>query len=757
MVFTAFSFQLLLGQAISKNSADSLYRSLKGKQPDTNKINDILTLADYHFFMAENYKKGLDSALDFTRQAASLSVKLHSLEFQNRIRTYFARYDFLAGNFNEGKNKLISLIQYYHQKGDIYREASTWSELGDNVSYNDLLHVEVRLSAYQHAYNLFRKGHYQLEEIGAYKNVADVHFNQGKLELAERELLQVLARYQKIRYKKIHYTYDLLASLYSVKDDQKKELKYRLLMIQSMGTMGSIQERSSLILRAIGLYQILGRLDKCVYWLSTALALYKNIEHDNVYYATVCSGANAYIKSGYYRQAFALLSTAYQEKKKSTFATQYLNASLGSYYLALKQDGKAEYYYLKIFDFYNELAKQGNIQQYYRNACVHLANISLRQKKFDRARKYLQIATKLPPVKNQIYNSQLELAIFKVDSATGHFESAIRHFQKHKSIGDSLLSADRNRQIAELDIQYETKQKVQAIRVLNSEALSQKNILYRVNLQKNLILAALLLLCLLAFVAYRFYLYKQKNNEAILKSHKMIETKNSQLELLVEEKEWLIKEVHHRVKNNLHTIICLLESQAAHLKNDALKAIEKSQNRIFTMSLIHQKLYQTGGLQTIDMGGYIPELVQYLRDSFGIPSERINIQLDIDSISLAPSIAIPIGLIINEALTNSIKYAFPDSRQGKILISLKNQGQLVNLELNDDGIGMLKDRKDIDPVSLGLQLINGLAKEIQGDLHIETDRGFKIRIIFNKRTFNFDDLTEPRPAGVSLNLTTMTG
>jgi len=208
---------------------------------------------------------------------------------------------------------------------------------------------------------------------------------------------------------------------------------------------------------------------------------------------------------------------------------------------------------------------------------------------------------------------------------------------------------------------------------------------------------------------------------------------------LVEEKEWLLKEVHHRVKNNLHTIICLLESQAIYLENDALEAMEKSQNRIYSMSLIHQKLYQSDDIQTIDMASYIPELVQYLKDSFDTLSKQVYFNLKIDKISLTQTIAIPIALIINEAITNSIKYAFPGKSGGEILISLQDENESIKLELADNGIGMNNDITNAESVSLGLQLIKGLSKEIQGDLKIETEHGVRITIIFKKYPWDMNE------------------
>jgi two-component system, sensor histidine kinase PdtaS len=176
------------------------------------------------------------------------------------------------------------------------------------------------------------------------------------------------------------------------------------------------------------------------------------------------------------------------------------------------------------------------------------------------------------------------------------------------------------------------------------------------------------------------------------------------------------------------------------LENDALKAIETSQNRIYTMSLIHQKLYQSDDIQTIDMAIYIPELIKYLKDSFD-NSPRIDFKVKIDPINLDASIAIPIALIINEALTNSIKYAFPDDRHGKILISLLEKGDELRLELSDNGIGMDKNLIEANSFSLGLQLIKGLTKEIHGDVIIKNNHGVKIILSFKKHAFEYANLS----------------
>jgi two-component sensor histidine kinase len=129
-------------------------------------------------------------------------------------------------------------------------------------------------------------------------------------------------------------------------------------------------------------------------------------------------------------------------------------------------------------------------------------------------------------------------------------------------------------------------------------------------------------------------------------------------------------------------VISLLESQAMYLENDALKAIESSKHRIFSMSLIHQKLYQSEDVKTIDMSVYLPELVSYLRDSFDA-GKYIHFNLEVEPVQLCIAQAVPLALVLNEAITNSAKYAFPGNRLGEISIKMRQTGENIELIIRE--------------------------------------------------------------------------
>jgi two-component sensor histidine kinase len=216
------------------------------------------------------------------------------------------------------------------------------------------------------------------------------------------------------------------------------------------------------------------------------------------------------------------------------------------------------------------------------------------------------------------------------------------------------------------------------------------------------------------------------------RQQKEINQKNISLHHLIAEKEWLLKEIHHRVKNNLHTVTSLLESQAAYLQNDALTAIKNSQHRVFAMSLIHQKLYHPEkDVTSIDMSVYLQELVKYLKDSFET-GQRILFRLSLENVSLNISIAVPLGLIMNEAITNSVKYAFPNRQQGEVIVTIKKIDlNRYRFSVEDNGIGM-PEAFDIKAAkSLGIKLMTGLSEDINAEFKLESTEGTKISVTFS--------------------------
>jgi PAS domain S-box-containing protein len=200
------------------------------------------------------------------------------------------------------------------------------------------------------------------------------------------------------------------------------------------------------------------------------------------------------------------------------------------------------------------------------------------------------------------------------------------------------------------------------------------------------------------------------------------------------EKEVLLKEIHHRVKNNLQVISGLLTLQAAQINDERLqRLIKDSQSRIWTMALIHQTLYQSGNLADIDMADYIRSLAGNLLSSQARIAMPPTVSFDLLPVRLVIDKAIPLALIINELLTNAMKHAFPDGRPGEIRISLQEDGHdpAYELVVADNGAGMPSGFDPGSQKSLGLQLVAMLAKQLNGSLAFASSGGTSVHIKFS--------------------------
>ena len=200
------------------------------------------------------------------------------------------------------------------------------------------------------------------------------------------------------------------------------------------------------------------------------------------------------------------------------------------------------------------------------------------------------------------------------------------------------------------------------------------------------------------------------------------------------EKEILLKEIHHRVKNNLQIISSLLNLQSEYIKDkQALVVFKESQNRVRSMALIHERLYQSEDLSRIEFGEYLRNLANHLFRSYGVNSNTIELKIRVDDASLGIDAAIPCGLIMNELISNSLKYAFSERKEGEICIDFgsDNDGTFI-LTVSDNGVGFPEDLDFRSTGSLGLQLVRMLTEQFNGTIELDRSSGTKFKIKFTE-------------------------
>lgn len=199
----------------------------------------------------------------------------------------------------------------------------------------------------------------------------------------------------------------------------------------------------------------------------------------------------------------------------------------------------------------------------------------------------------------------------------------------------------------------------------------------------------------------------------------------------LKEKEVLLQEIHHRVKNNMTVISSLLKLQADKVKDEYYKELfSESINRIKTMALIHEKLYRSDDLARIVFSDYLKDMIDNIVGSYGINTRRVHLKKELEKVILPLDTSIPCGLIVNELLSNSLKYAYPEGSSGEIRVSLRKNNDKVELSVGDDGVGLPADMDFRTTGSLGLNIVNALVRQIRGNIELHRERGTEFNITF---------------------------
>jgi len=460
-----------------------------------------------------------------------------------------------------------------------------------------------------------------------------------------------------------------------------------------------------------------------------------------------------------------------------------VNQCFGDCYFALGDFSKAEPLYLDCYSLGNRINRYNQSL-----AAFVLGKLYIRTKQYDKAR--IRLKPLLQPA--DYYEVPLYVQrdvhhlLYMADSATGDYLSAMKHLRTQQTLNDSLFNITRNGQIQELALRYETERKdhdlrlqQEHIQLLQNQAQLQRATLSQVRTFRNTLIAASMMLVLLLALLYLRYRTKQRSHHllrskqlALNDTNRELQRLNTRQQKLLAEREWLINEVHHRVKTNLQIVTSLLNMQVGYLNDEfTLHAFGEIGSRIRTLSLIHQRLYhEEGDLTMINMRDYIYELAAYLLDACDKPGITINQR--IDPIELNLTQCVPVGLILNEAITNALRFAFPaesgtpDSHttgrsasyppdpsasgrprptdpptppQGVIDITMHQGAEgRITLIIADNGIGLPPDFDPDRDSAMGLQLIRTMGEQLDGETSIESrqanhHRGLRITVIFQRQ------------------------
>jgi two-component sensor histidine kinase len=325
------------------------------------------------------------------------------------------------------------------------------------------------------------------------------------------------------------------------------------------------------------------------------------------------------------------------------------------------------------------------------------------------SQKALDLMKQHPALEDYRQREEIYSILQKAYAHQNEYKKAYNYLQLASQTRDSLMGIEKKRELARLEAQYEARQSQQKIQELDLENEAR---------QEQLMIVIGLLSALLLFTGLLAWQYRR-----LQRSKAKISEQSEQLKTLM-------KELHHRVKNNLAIVSSLLKLQSNRLvEESAARAVREGQQRVEAMSLIHQRLYQTDLLTSINMQEYILDLAENLMVAYGYALDSFDLRLTIEEKELDVDLAIPLGLILNELLTNSFKYAYENVQKPMLSISLtRNQG--LTLEVKDNGPGLNEMQWKQPGGSFGKRLIRNLSEQTGGVYQIGNDNGthFKLHI-----------------------------
>jgi two-component sensor histidine kinase len=698
-------------------------RSLAGAR-DLQRLRILVLLGAYYAF--EPMGGSRDSALFYLRTAREESRRSKESHWDRQALCLMAKYYVQGEELQRGIDCFNECIGECRKDGDRVNEAKAWAWRGLYTRYTAAT-TDDRIASLQKALALYRELGDAEGQINVLTNIAYLDISAIRLKQGEELFKEALRLEDSTGFVHTHYTTANISMVTTFEGGYGEPLSYAL---QSVKTAEGLKDSvlwGSYYTRLADLYSLLdGKTADRSKWARKAFDRYWEEKDDGYLYAslTYIIADQLDLQQGSRALAF-VRSVAKQQPPRSITGWSQYHFVLARCYDRLKQYDSAEVHTLEGARLFRKLAVlHGSINNAYIDS--RLGELYLHKGKYDKARTYFQRYFLEKFSGNNLETDLLvQQSLAKIDSIYGDYRGYSGHLRAYIRLQDSNFNVQGQRQAEELAVRYETERKEQEILLRDQRIamLQQADQLRQSRLRQAVLVQRMTAGGIGVLLIVAMLLVRQSRQRK--KMARM-------LERLVTEKEWLLKEVNHRVKNNLHTVISLLETQARHLDNEALEAIESSQHRIYAMSLIHQKIYQAENDGTIEMSGYLREFIQYLRDSFG-GAEGVRWWLDIEPLALGLAQAVPVALILNEAITNSIKHAFPAGQDGEIRVRFGSEGKQVVLSVSDNGIGLGAGGGS---ESLGIELMKGLSQELRGSLRLVSDNGTTVELRFEAETSN---------------------
>lgn len=531
-----------------------------------------------------------------------------------------------------------------------------------------------------------------------------------------------------------------------------EQLDSALAVLEAAGTKVPETDLAFLNTQLGYVYERKGQLDKATDYALESLRLGRKLGDVRAIAMAYSDLANIFWKQSKYEQAleYGLESLRlFEERGLSDLDYDFTLYVVGNLYLALKEHETALAYYehalaigerygfynnlsdvyISLVDLYAWFSQYEKAEKAGRNALKYaellnnnfmimrswlsLGKLQNLQGKYVSAIESLtnSITIATSDFGDEFYLSQAYEALGRAYAGNHEYQLAYQALAKYDELKNRIFTAEADQRTSKLHTEFNVAEKEQTIQLQKNQIAKQKSV------QTLIIIICTLLLLYLVL---------------LFKTVKTNRRKNKLLQKQNEEKEFLLKEIHHRVKNNLEIVSSLLSLQSSQIEDPNIaEAMEKSQQRVHSMSMIHQKLYQGKSLQTIEMKDYFENLGSHIVSTYGA-EDRVGIHCTMQPLELDVDLAIPIGLIVNELLTNSMKYAFPNKNKGKIVINLREVKGILYLDVSDNGIGK-QDGGSVSGTGFGTKLIQLLTQQLDGKMRLNQKEGLSVSFEFHHR------------------------
>ncbi len=429
-------------------------------------------------------------------------------------------------------------------------------------------------------------------------------------------------------------------------------------------------------------------------------------------------------------KALEYYKTAYEEYRKAGKiggATSLVLRGMGDLYFHQKEHDEALYYYRKAL---NDALHESNIFRA-TSARLSLAKTFFALNERDSARIYSnQVLESARTYNYDRFLRDIYYLLADMESEEDKYESALKYYKMAAAIDDSIFNEEKSSRFTELQIQYNLEKKER-----ENELLRKDNEIQVLRIRRERVIRYSFMTGTLLILIALGVLYRQKNSLKKLNQEMKTEilerkTAEARIASLLDEKEILLKEVHHRIKNSLNTVRSLLTLQARSLTDPGAKAaLKDAGTRVQSMSLLYEKLYRSENVQTHSTEKYFSSLVKDIIHVF--PNrEQVTIETNIEDFMLNVKILSTLGIIVTELITNAMKYGFPENRKGRISVRLLRQDKKISFVLTNNGIGLPEDFSLERTSGFGLQLVSMLVKQLDGTLNIHSNNETQFEIIF---------------------------